>query len=57
MIGIRFSFLRRDGLHDVDTPIELVIKHLEHILEHVREDGVGFGSGFDGAKIPAAIAR
>jgi membrane dipeptidase len=41
----------------VDTPIELVIEHLEHILEHVGENGVGFGSDFDGAKIPAAIGN
>jgi membrane dipeptidase len=57
IVGVNFatSFLRRDGRHDVDTPIELVIEHLEHILEHVGEDGVGFGSNLDGAKIPAAI--
>jgi microsomal dipeptidase-like Zn-dependent dipeptidase len=38
-----------------DTPVDLVIEHLEHILKHVGEDGVGFGSDFDGAKIPAGI--
>ena len=60
IVGVNFaiaSFLRRDGRHDVDTPIELVIEHLEHFLEHVGEDGVGFGSDFDGAKIPAAIGN
>jgi membrane dipeptidase len=59
IVGVNFatSFLRRDGRHDVDTPIELVIEHLEHILEHVGENGVGFGSDFDGAKIPAAIGN
>ena len=59
IVGVNFatSFLRRDGRHDVDTPIELVIEHLEHILKHVGEDGVGFGSDFDGAKIPAAIGN
>jgi len=59
IVGVNFatSFLRRDGRHDVDTPIELVIEHLEHILKHVGEDGVGFGSDFDGARIPAAIGN
>ena len=59
IVGVNFatSFLRRDGRHDVDTPIELVIEHLKHILKHVGEDGVGFGSDFDGAKIPAAIGN
>ena len=32
-----------------------MIEHLEHILNRVGEDGVGFGSDFDGAKIPAGI--
>ena len=40
-----------------DTPIELVIKHIDHILKHVGEDGVGFGSDFDGAKIPTGIGN
>jgi membrane dipeptidase len=34
-----------------------VIEHLEHMLEHVGEDGVGFGSDFDGAKIPTGIGN
>ena len=37
--------------------LDLVIEHLEHILKHVGEDGVGFGSDFDGAKIPAGIGN
>ena len=57
MVGVNFatSFLRPDGRQDADTPTELVIEHLEHMLEHVGEDGVGFGSDFDGARIPAGI--
>ena len=59
IVGVNFStsFLRPDGHRDPDTPIELVIEHLEHILKHVGEDGVGFGSDFDGAKIPAGIGN
>ena len=57
MVGINFatSYLRPDGRQDADTPVDLLIEHLEHILKHVGEDGVGFGSDFDGAKIPAGI--
>src|SRR5215470_6245782 len=51
------SYLRPDGRQDADTPVDLVIEHLEHILKHVGEDGVGFGSDFDGAKIPAGIGN
>jgi membrane dipeptidase len=59
IVGVNFStsFLRPDGHRDSDTPIELVIKHIDHILKHVGEDGVGFGSDFDGAKIPTGIGN
>ena len=59
MVGVNFatSFLRPDGRRDADTPTELVVEHLDYILEHVGEDGVGFGSDFDGAKIPAEIGN
>jgi membrane dipeptidase len=58
-VGINFavSYLREDGKHDADTPIELVIGHLEYVLKHVGEDGVGFGSDFDGARIPKDLAN
>ena len=54
MVGINYavSFLREDGQHQKDTPLELVIDHAEHVLKHVGENGVGFGSDFDGARIP-----
>jgi membrane dipeptidase len=59
MVGVNFAtgFLRPDGRNDTDTPTELIIEHLEHILEHVGEDGVAFGSDFDGAKVLAGIGN
>jgi membrane dipeptidase len=59
LVGVNFaaSFLRPDGRHDKDTPTELIIRHVEHMLEHVGEDGVGFGSDFDGAMIPAELGN
>ena len=59
IVGVNFAtnFLRPDGRRDADTPTELVIDHLEHILEQVGEDGVGFGSDLDGAKIPRGIGN
>lgn len=57
MVGINYavSFLREDGRHEKDTPLELVIDHAEHVLKHVGEDGIGFGSDFDGARIPSRL--
>ena len=54
MVGINYavSFLREDGQHVKDTPPELIIDHVEHVMKQVGEDGVGFGSDFDGARIP-----
>jgi microsomal dipeptidase-like Zn-dependent dipeptidase len=36
---------------------DLVVEHIEHILKHVGEDGVGLGSDFDGAMIRLAAKR
>jgi membrane dipeptidase len=59
MVGVNFatSFLREDGRRQADTPLELVIDHIEHMLKMVGEDGVGFGSDFDGASIPAGLGN
>jgi membrane dipeptidase len=57
LAGVNFavSFLRPDGRRDADTPIELIMTHIEHMLEHAGEDCVGFGSDFDGAPMPAEL--
>ena len=59
MVGVNFavSFLRSDGRQDSDTPIEIVVDHVEHMLKLVGEDGVGFGSDFDGAIIPKGLGN
>jgi membrane dipeptidase len=59
LVGVNFavSFLRPDGRHDKDTPADLIIRHIEHLFEHLGEDGVGFGSDFDGATIPAELGN
>jgi membrane dipeptidase len=57
-VGVNFavSFLRADGRHEGDTPVDLVVDHLAHLIDRVGEDGVGIGSDFDGAKMPANLA-
>ena len=59
MVGVNFavSFLRPDGRHDKDTPVELIVRHIEHLLKHAGEDGVGLGSDFDGALISAELGN
>jgi membrane dipeptidase len=59
LVGVNFavSFLRPDGGRDKNTPIELIVRHIAHLLEHLGEDGVGFGSDFDGAPMPAELGN
>jgi membrane dipeptidase len=59
MVGVNFavSFLRADGRQDSDTPVEIIIDHVEHFIKHVGEDGVGFGSDFDGAMVPKGLGN
>ena len=32
-----------------------MVRHFDHLIEHVGEDQVGFGSDFDGTIVPKAI--
>ncbi|MGE3148094.1 MAG: dipeptidase [Pseudorhodoplanes sp.] len=56
-VGVNFapSFLRADGARDPDTPVEIVIDHVEYLLRHIGEDHVGFGSDFDGTTMLKGI--
>jgi len=57
LVGVNFatSFLRPDGGRDTNTPIDLIVQHTEYLINHLGEDGVGFGSDFDGAQMPAEL--
>lgn len=57
MVGLNFAagFLRPDGRHDSDTPLETMVRHIDHLVERLGIDRVGLGSDFDGATIPDAI--
>jgi membrane dipeptidase len=59
LVGVNFavSFLRPDGGRDKNTPMDLIVQHVEHLLKHLGEDGVGFGSDFDGAQMPAELGN
>tara|TARA_E500000305_G_scaffold57191_1_gene45596 strand:- start:3061 stop:4116 length:1056 start_codon:yes stop_codon:yes gene_type:complete len=57
LVGINFhvGFLRPDGAKDERTGLDLIVAHTDHLLEKLGEDGVAFGSDFDGCTVPAAI--
>jgi membrane dipeptidase len=57
MVGLNFAtgFLRPDGKFTVDTEIELMVRHVDALVDALGEDGVALGSDFDGAQMPAPI--
>lgn len=57
MVGLNFAtvFLRPDGRRDPAIGWEPMLRHLDHLIDRLGEDHVGFGSDFDGATVPAGI--
>lgn len=57
MVGVNFGVncLRPDGKRDPETPLELLVEHVDYLVEKLGIEHVGFGSDFDGATIPKAI--
>lgn len=57
LVGLNFAtaFLREDGRMTSDTPVSLMLRHLDYLLEKLGEHGVALGSDFDGAIVPADI--
>jgi membrane dipeptidase len=57
MVGLNFAvaFLRADGKMLADVHYDVLLRHLDHLIEHLGEDGVGLGSDFDGAVIPETM--
>lgn len=57
VVGLNYAvgFLRPDGLFRADTEIEVMVRHVDALVEALGEDGVALGSDFDGAMMPAVI--
>ena len=57
MVGLNFAvgFLRVDGAKDAATPLDTLVRHIDHLVERLGIERVGFGSDFDGALIPTEL--
>jgi len=57
MVGLNFAtaFLREDGKMRADTGIDIMLRHLDHLLGRLGEDRVGMGSDYDGAVVPREL--
>ena len=58
MVGLNFAtgFLNEDGAWDSDRPLDIMVRHLDYLVERLGETRVGLGSDFDGARIPEAVS-
>ena len=58
LVGLNFAtaFLRADGSMRADVPLTRMVEHLDHLIDHLGEDGVGLGSDYDGAVVPQTLA-
>jgi membrane dipeptidase len=58
VVGLNFhvGFLRPDGESNADTPLSVLVDHIEYLVERLGIDGVALGSDFDGARMPKDIS-
>lgn len=57
VVGLNYAtaFLRADGHMDAATGLDVLLRHLDAMLERLGEHGVALGSDYDGAVVPEAI--
>lgn len=57
IVGLNFAvgFLREDGGWGTDISLSTMVRHIDYLVARIGIDRVGFGSDFDGAKIPDAL--
>jgi membrane dipeptidase len=58
IVGVNFhvGFLRPDGARDADTPLDVVVDHVDYLVARLGIDRVALGSDFDGATMPTELA-
>lgn len=58
VIGIAFdvSMLREDGDLNRETPLSVIVEHIDYVSERVGVEHVAFGSDFDGAVMPLDLS-
>ena len=58
IVGLNYAtaMLREDARSDANTPIEAMVRHVDHLVSRLGIDCVGLGSDFDGATIPEEIS-
>ncbi len=57
VVGVNFFVgdLRSDGAMEPDTPLEVLVRHVEYLVQRMGPEHVALGSDFDGALIPRRV--
>jgi membrane dipeptidase len=57
IVGLNYAvgFLREDGMGSADTGLDVMVRHVDYLIEKLGEDHVGLGSDFDGCTVPNEI--
>ncbi|HYP20187.1 MAG TPA: dipeptidase, partial [Chloroflexia bacterium] len=57
VVGVNFAtaFLREDGKRNPGTPVDIVVRHIDYLVERLGVERVGFGSDYDGAVVLDAL--
>jgi membrane dipeptidase len=57
IVGLNFdvSFNRPDGRRVLDTPLEVMVRQIDYLVERLGIDRVGLGSDFDGANLSTEL--
>lgn len=55
VVGVAFDVTMLVGRLALDTPLEAVVAHIEHMVDRMGIDHVAFGSDFDGATVPESV--
>jgi len=57
VVGLNFAtgFLSPEGNGDKALPLEVMVRHVDHLVDKLGIERVAFGSDFDGATMPDAI--
>jgi membrane dipeptidase len=58
IVGVNFEVnaTRPDGYDEPDTPLGVIVDHIDYLVNRIEFDHVGFGSDFDEATMPATLA-
>ena len=59
LVGLNYAigFLHPEGSRAPRHGFDIMLRHLDHLLAHLGEDGVALGSDFDGAEMPADLTN